>query len=430
MYLIYSMLLGLVLVLGSPYWLFEILCRGKYRRGFAQRLGLVPKRFLSFQQPTIWVHAVSVGEVMAVSGLVAALRGEFPESRLLVSTTTDSGQKLAATRFGPDNVFYFPLDFKFAMTRWLQALRPRLVIIAETELWPNFLRSARQVHAPVVIVNARISDRSFSGYRKARTVLSHVLEPVQLFLAQTPEDGRRLIEIGARPERVMVGGNLKYDVAAPASPAIADHLRSVLRASGARPVLVFGSTVEGEEPIVIDAFKKVLAEYPAAIMILAPRHPERFSSVARLLQESGIQFWRRSEWSDAPVAGGIWLLDSIGELSGLYQLADVAFVGGSLVASGGHNILEPARYGVPILVGEHTENFRDMVARFDSQNALRVVRKEELGGAIYELLQDDEGRKTLGRRALEILESERGATDTAVEQIRTLLAGSRREVPA
>jgi 3-deoxy-D-manno-octulosonic-acid transferase len=430
MYLVYSMLLGLVFVLGSPYWLFEILWRGKYRTGFAQRLGLVPERFLSFQEPTIWVHAVSVGEVMAVSGLIAALRREFPHFRLLVSTTTDTGQKLAATRFGQDNVFYFPLDFKFAMTRWLRALRPRLVIIAETELWPNFLRSARQAHAPVVIVNARISDRSFSGYRKARTVVSHVLEPVQLFLAQTPEDRRRLIEMGARPDRVVVGGNLKYDVAAPASSAIADHLRSVFGASGARPVLVFGSTVEGEEPIVIDAFEKVLAEYPEAIMLLAPRHPERFSSVARLLEESGVRFWRRSEWSGSPLAGGILLLDSIGELSALYELADLAFVGGSLVARGGHNILEPARYGVPILVGEHTENFRDMVARFRGQNALRVVRRDELSSAIRELLQDDERRKTLGRRGLEILESERGATDKALEQIRILLAGSRREVPA
>lgn len=430
MYLLYSMVLVLVFLLGSPYWLFAILWQGKYRKGLGQRLGLVPDRFLTSQPPRIWVHAVSVGEVMAISGLIEALRREFPNWRALVSTTTDTGQRLAGTRFGQENVFYFPLDFKFAMVRWFRALRPRLVVIAETELWPNFLRVAHQSGAVVVIVNARVSDGSLSGYRRAKKLLRGTLEKVNLFLAQTPEDARRLVEIGAPRERVLLGGNLKYDVALPATLPITERLRSALRASGAQPVLVFGSTVDGEEPLLLEAFQKVLAQFPAALMLLAPRHPERFSSVARLLEQSSIRFWRRSEWSGSPLKGGILLIDSIGELAGLYVLADLAFVGGSLVARGGHNILEPAQYGVPILVGVYTENFRDMVARFESQDAVRVVGADKLSSAIIELLKDKDQRKNLGRRALEILESERGATGLAVEQIRNLLAECAREVPA
>ena len=422
------MLLAIAFVLGSPYWLFEICWRGKYRKGLGQRLGVVPAHFLNREEPSIWVHAVSVGEVTAVSALIEGLRREFPNWRVLVSTTTDTGQKLAVTRFGQENVFYFPLDFKFSMARWFRALQPRLVVIAETELWPNFLRVAHQAHATVVMVNARVSDRSFSGYRRAKRLLSGVLARVHLFLSQSAEDRRRLIEIGAPRERVLIGGNLKYDVGAPAALPIGDRLRSVLSASGAWPLLVFGSTVEGEEVLVIDAFKQVLARFPAAVMLLAPRHPERFSSVARLLEDSGIRFWRRSGWTGTPLAGGILLVDSIGELAGLYALADLAFVGGSLVARGGHNILEPARYGVPILVGEHTENFRDMVERFRSRRAVRVVGAAELGSVVLELLKDDGQRKSLGQRALEILECERGGTATALDHIRKLLADCQREV--
>src|SRR5215469_14942403 len=245
MYLLYSAVLACALVLGSPHWIFEMLRHGKYRRGLRERLGSVPPGMRG-PRPTIWVHAVSVGEVLAVSELVGRLRAEFPNHRVMISTTTDTGQKLAAARFGAENVFYFPLDFAFAVRRWVRALQPELVVIAETEFWPNFLRVAKS-GARIAIVNARISDRSLPGYKRWRGILRRVLANVDIFLVQTSEDARRLHEIGAPADRVSVGGNLKYDIPAPAHAAIVDELRLVLKQGGAGPVLVCGSTVDGEE---------------------------------------------------------------------------------------------------------------------------------------------------------------------------------------
>src|SRR5258708_35914092 len=219
---------------------------GKYRRGLSERRGMVPARIRNSRQRSIWVHAVSVGEVLAVTDLVRRMRTEFPEHRPVVSTTTDTGQRLAADRFGAANVFYFPFDFAFATRRWVAALRPSLIVVAETEFWPNFLRVANQSGSRVAIVNARISDRSLPGYTRWRRLLGSVLQGVDLFLAQTAEDARRLAQIGASAPRVFVGGNMKYDVPPPSSSPIVDQLRSTLAASGCGPILVCGSTVEGE----------------------------------------------------------------------------------------------------------------------------------------------------------------------------------------
>jgi 3-deoxy-D-manno-octulosonic-acid transferase len=434
MYLLYSALLAVVLVLGSPYWLFQMLRHGKYRRGLLQRLGAVPERFRGSAKPSIWIHAVSVGEVLAVSELVLALRAQFPDSRVVISTTTDTGQELAAARFGAENVFYFPLDFAFAARRWIAALRPSLIVIAETEFWPNFLRIAHRSGARIAVVNARISDRSLPGYRRWKKALSKILRNVDLFLAQTPEDARRLVEIGADSRRVTIGGNLKYDIPSPASPPIVDQLRSALAASKAGPVLVCGSTVEGtperEEALLLAAFQEIRAAHPAAVMLLAPRHPERFASVADLLQQSKIKFFRRSQWnktSEESLSGSVLLIDSIGELSSLYTLADIAFVGGSLVPRGGHNIIEPAQHGVPVLVGPHTENFRDIVELFKSCDAVRVVNPSELSSTILELLEDHNRRRELGRRAAETLASQRGATQLTLQKLRDLLASQSHE---
>ena len=427
MYLLYSALLSLVLVLGSPYWLFEMLCHGKYRRGLLERLGLVPERMRNSTQPSIWLHAVSVGEVLAVSELAPALRAQFPDHRVVISTTTDTGQKLATTRFGVESVFYFPFDFAFSTRRWVAALRPRLIVVAETEFWPNFLRVAKQSGTAVAIVNARISDRSLPGYRRWRKLLGYALRDVNLFLAQTTEDARRLVEIGAAADRVSVGGNLKYDVPPPAAPAIVGELLSALAACGTGPVLVCGSTVEGEETLLAAAFKNLLAGYPAAAMLLAPRHPQRFEGVAALLRQGNIKFWRRSQWNGESLSGAVLLIDSIGELSSLYALADLAFVGGSLVPRGGHNIIEPAQHGVPILVGNHTENFRDIVELFQSRTAVRVVSQSELSSAFRELLASESQRRELGRRAAETLESQRGATQRTLQKLQQLLTAQSHE---
>ena len=424
-YLLYSLALALGMLLSLPFWLYQILRHGKYWRGFAERTGKVPARLKDAGQQVIWIHAVSVGEVLAVSGLVGQMRRQFPQVRVLISTTTDSGQDLARNRFGEENVFYFPMDFAFAIRPYMRALRPAMVVLAETEFWPNFLRIARGSGARVAVVNARISDRSWPRYQRFRWALRRVLANVDLFLAQTEQDAARLKSIGADAGRVHVSGNLKFDVSLPAPPAIVETLRHSLAVEGAGPVLVCGSTVEDEEPSLLRAFENLLVSHPRAVMILAPRHPERFEAVASLLQEMGITAHRRSRWQGEPLAGGVLLVDTIGELAALYALADVAFVGGSLVPRGGHNIIEPAQHGVAIVTGNHTENFRDIVGLFQSHDAVRIVGLAELPPVLMHLLDDDVERMALGRRAKETILSQMGATSRTLEALQGLVAWDR-----
>lgn len=412
------------MLVSLPYWLFQMARHGKYSKGLAERLGRLPSRLVlpKEQEPAIWVHAVSVGEVLAVAGLVEELQRRFPQHRIFISTTTDTGQALARKRFGEANVFYFPMDFAFAIRPYLRALRPRMVVIAETEFWPNFLRLAHAGGARIAVVNARISDRSWPSYRRFRGLLRRLLANVDLFLAQTPEDAARLRDIGATPERVRVTGNLKFDVPAPAPPAIVESVRKSIAATGAAPVLVCGSTVDGEESLLLKAFENLLVQHPRAVMILAPRHPERFAAVAALLEQMSIRFLRRSLWNGEALTSGVLLLDTIGELAALYALADIAFVGGSLVPRGGHNIIEPAQHGVATVVGNHTENFRDIVSLFASRDAVRIVGPAELPLVLLELLGNDEERKVLGKRAAETMRSQIGATVRTADELQELLA--------
>lgn len=422
MYLLYSALLSLFLLVTLPYWLLQMMRHGKYRAGLRQRLGRVPATFgPGSGKPVIWVHAVSVGEVVASAGVVDALRQRFPGHRVVVSTTTGTGQKLAIRRFGEADVFYFPLDFAFAVRPYLAALKPEMVVVAETEFWPNFLRMAKQSGARIAVINSRVSDRSLPGYRRFRFWLPRVLRNVDIFLAQTEEDRRRLVELGAEAERVSVTGNLKFDVAPPPPPAIVSSLRDNIRQSGTGPVLVCGSTLDQEEGTLLSAFRNILVNHPRAAMVLAPRHPERFSQVAQLVEGLGFRLLRRSLWSGEPVAGSVFLVDTIGELAALYSLATVAFVGGSLVPRGGHNILEPALYGVPVVTGNHYENFRDIVNYFLTRNAVRVVGLAELPLVFMELIEHPEAREALGRNALAALESQRGATARTVDALVQLM---------
>ncbi len=429
MYALYSALLFLFLVLTLPYWLLQMMRHGKYRAGLLQRFGAVPAALVSGgERPTIWVHAVSVGEVVASSAVIQALREKLPSRRVFVSTTTSAGQKLAARRFGAENVFYFPLDFAFAIRPYLDGLCPELVVVAETEFWPNFLRLAKRRGARIAVINCRISDRSLPGYKRFRFWLPRLLERtlgnVDLFLAQTDEDRRRLIEIGAAESKIAVTGNLKFDAAPPPSPKIVASLRKSFENSGAGPILVCGSTLEDEEGSLLSAFLNILVDHPKAVMILAPRHPERFAPVGELVEQLGFRMWQRSLWSGEDLAGGVLLVDSIGELAAIYSLATVAFVGGSLVPRGGHNILEPALYGVPIVTGTHYENFRDVVNFFASRNAVRIVGLAELPLVFMELIENEDERKTLGRNALTALESQRGTTDRTVAALLKFVRGS------
>jgi 3-deoxy-D-manno-octulosonic-acid transferase len=422
-YFLYSLVLGAAMLVSLPYWIYQILRHGKYRAGFAERIGRVPARLASGAgRGTIWVHAVSVGEVMAVSGLIEELRRQFPDRRVLVSTTTDTGQALARKRFGEENVFYFPMDFAFSIRPYLRALEPELIVLAETEFWPNFLRLARTSGARIAVVNARISDRSWPSYLRFRWALRRMLASVDVFLAQTGEDAARLKAIGAESARVEVTGNLKFDAAVPEAPAIADRLRRALAGEGAGPVLVCGSTVEDEEGPLLKAFENIRVAHPRLVMILAPRRPERFDEVAILVKQMEIPLLRRSRWQGEKLAGGVFVVDSIGELAALYGLADVAFVGGSLVPRGGHNIIEPAQHGVAIVVGNHTENFRDIVGLFQSRDAVRIVGLAELPLVLMHLLADENERRGLGQRAQETLRSQMGATARTLAALRQLLA--------
>ncbi len=433
MHLLYSALLGVALLLGIPFWLVQMLRHGKYRAGVSERFGRVPTRLrLPETAGSIWVHAVSVGEVLAVAGLVNELRRRYPERRIFVSTTTLTGQQLARKRFGEESVFYFPLDFAFAIRPYLRSLRPALVVVAETEFWPNFLKQADEFGAKIAVVNARISDRSLPRYLRFRSLLRRVLAHVDIFLAQSEEDERRLIGIGAVAERVKVSGNLKFDITPTAAPPIIGQLREAMIAGGAGAVIVAGSTVEGEETGVIDAFRRVLGSNANAVLILAARHPERFGGVADLLASSGLRFWRRSQWNGTdPISGGVFLLDTIGELGAIYQLADVAFVGGSLAPRGGHNILEPAMYGVPVIVGPHTENFRDIIELFRRADAVTVVHDAgQLAASFTELLADVHKRRELGDRAADLVKQQSGATARTLDAIDTLLHSPQRSEPA
>ena len=426
MYLLYSALLACFLLLTLPYWLLQMLRHGKYRAGLRQRFGAVPSNLAApRQKPTIWVHAVSVGEVVASSAVIAALQQRLPSHRVLISTTTSTGQKLAAQRFGAENTFYFPLDFAFAIRPYFAALRPDLVVVAETEFWPNFFRLAKRHGARIAVINCRISDRSLPGYKRFRfwlpSLLGKTLDNVDIFLAQTGEDRQRLVEIGAQESKVTVAGNLKFDVAPSPLSKIVASLRESFKQSGAGPILVCGSTLEEEEGSLLSAFRNILANHPKAVMILAPRHPERFAVVGELVEKLDFRMWRRSLWSGEPLAGGVLLLDSIGELATIYSLATVAFVGGSLVPRGGHNILEPALAGVPIVTGNHYENFRDVVNFFASRNAVRIVGLAELPLVFMELIENAGERQTLSRNATAALESQRGATDRTVSALLKLM---------
>src|SRR5262245_24916265 len=343
MYFVYSFFLGLALVVSAPL----LLAQRRHRAGFRERLGRVPERITGNPgNPNIWIHAVSVGEVLAITPLVEELRRRLTASRIFVSTTTVTGQTLARQRFGEKNVFYFPFDLALCIRPYLRAINPALVVTAETEFWPNLLRLAKAAGAQLAVVNARISDRSLGGYRRWRPLLRWPLTLVDLFLAQTPEDARRLALIGAATEKIRSSGNLKFDVAVPPDLPIVQELQLAFARGQANTVLVCGSTVASpdgkapEEQMLLAAFARVLQEDPSAVLLLAPRKPERFEQVASLVESRGLPLWRRSRLAGhEAIAGGVVLLDTIGELASLYRLATIAFIGGSIVPAGGHNIL-------------------------------------------------------------------------------------------
>ena len=424
---VYNVALLILLVAGIPWWLFRVLFTRKYREGVWARLGFVPRRLRrpSNARPAIWLHAVSVGEVLAVSRLVPELDRALPGHRLLISTTTRTGQALARERFGADRVFYCPLDLPWAVRAYLNALRPALLILAETEFWPNLLAGCHGRGIQVAVVNARVSDRSWPRYRRLRGLWRPFLSEIALVLAQTATDAERLRAIGCRAERVSVAGNLKFDVRA-AQDAEATRLLKAC-SHGAR-FLVAGSTLEGEESVLLAAYQDLMISEPALVLVLAPRHPERFAAAASLVAAAGLPLIRRSAWKgvapeslESLTGGQVVLLDTIGELASIYSVAAIAFVGGSLVPAGGHNPLEPAQFGVPIVMGPHYANFRAVTDDLLARQGLRIATREELRDVLFHLLYDRTQARAMGQRARQVFEEQAGATARCVERIEALL---------
>ena len=424
----YNLVLLAALVVGAPWWLWRMVTTHKYREGLAERLGKTPATLaaLGRERPLIWLHAVSVGEVLAVSRLAGELDHAFPGHRLIISTTTRTGQELARKRFGRERVFYCPLDLPWAVRAYLDAIQPRLLILAETEFWPNLLSGCFRRGIPVAVVNARISDRSWPRYRLLRWLWRPFLSRLSRILAQSETDADRLKAIGCLPERVTVAGNLKFDVRA-VEEAEATRLLKALTPN--LRLVVAGSTLEGEEAALLEAWPKLLEADPQLAMVLAPRHPERFGAVAALLDNSGFPWVKRSDWSSQPAGtlkplnpGQIVLLDTIGELASVYSLAAVAFIGGSLILAGGHNPLEPAQFGVPIVMGPHYTNFRAIADDLRAQDAIRIAAKEDLTETLIELLRDRTAAAEIGERARQVFVSQAGATGLCVDVLREVLS--------
>jgi 3-deoxy-D-manno-octulosonic-acid transferase len=373
---------------------------------------------------------VSVGEVLAARPLALRLREKYPERLIFVSTTTATGQELAGERMNfTDGVFYFPFDWTWCVRRVVRAIRPSIVLILETEIWPNFLRQLRRGNIPAVFVNARISKKSFGRFRLARPVIGALYESAlgnaRLFLAQSDEAAERLRIMGAPEDLIEVTGNLKYDSDPPEMGDFGAWLRLQIQQQERWPVLVAGSVVADEEESVLAAFDIVQRRWHFALLVLAPRKRERFDAAAEIAGQGGWKVVRRSRIDSSSVldeAADVVLLDSIGELAGIYSLANAVFIGGSLISSGGHNILEPAWWKLPPVFGRSMENFQDMAGQFLEQSAgVQVSTGESLGKAWMGLIEDHALSERMGRAARKLVESNRGATSRSLERIAAIL---------
>jgi 3-deoxy-D-manno-octulosonic-acid transferase len=425
-YLLYSVVLAALFVLSLPVYAWKGRGTGKYLQTFRERMGRLPASLNAGRERSIWIHAVSVGEVLAARTLVKPLRERFPGHRLFVSTTTVAGNGVARSSLPDvDGLFFAPFDWVRPVRRALDALNPALLVLVETELWPNLIHEARRRGTRVAVVNGRISPRSFPRYRRVRALLKTMLGEVDLFLMQGEAHAARVRQMGAPPDRVRVLGNLKYDapeeVMAPES--LAESLGSVI-GDGSRPLWVAGSTVEGEEEIVLRAYGQVRDRVPQVRLLIAPRHPERFGAVPGIVEAAGLRCLRRTSlrpggWPD----GHVVVLDTLGELARVYPLATVVFVGGSLVPRGGHNILEAAVAGKPVVVGPHMENFQEIADEFVGAGAVvQVPSGDALAAEVSVLLTDAGRRAALGEKARLLVHRNRGALRTTVDALAALVA--------
>jgi 3-deoxy-D-manno-octulosonic-acid transferase len=430
----------LALVFASPWLCYKAITSGKYRAGWIQKLlGLAPLR--TDDGPCLWFHAVSVGEVLLLRRVVAELSRQRPDVEMVISTTTNTGMEVAVKEFGQHTLFYFPFDFTWAVRRAIARVRPDVVVLAELELWPNFIAAAKRFGARVAVINGRISPRSHRGYRRVRFLFRSLLRRLDTVAVQTPQYADRFIDIGARPDCVTVTGSVKYDgVETDRTNAATARLRDLFRLGPDELVWVAGSTSEPEEQLVLDAYERLRANNPALRLILVPRHKERFDDVARLVQDRGHSVVRRSRLDRSQqnsVLGtrsavpsthqpgpqsSIFLVDTIGELSAVWGLADIAFVGGSFAPRGGQNMIEPAGYGAAVVFGPGVWNFQDTVDHLLAcGGAVQVATPDELTTTIGRLLGDAAGRAELGAAARRFVQGQHGATARTVELLDRLL---------
>src|ERR1041384_676283 len=434
MFFLYSLLFTIGILAMLPLFLCERRRRGKYVGGLKQRAFGAPPIDVR-GRPVVWLHCVSVGETQAARPLVQALRKEFPAHAIVVSTITLTGQRLAREVFADEavTIFYFPFDWAWSVRRALRAIKPAVVLVMETELWPRFLHECQQQNIPVALVNGRLSERSFRGYKKLGRFIQQTVNALALAIMQTEPDAARIRTLGLASERIRVAGNLKFDAPVEAD---AQELTATLQTrfgfNDARPLIVAASTHAPEETWLLATFKLLCAALNSRPrLLLAPRHPERFNEVAALIAASALSWARRSTAQAASdLTSDVILLDSIGELRAVFPLAALVFVGGSLVPTGGHNVLEPAAHAKCIVTGAHTVNFTDIVRDFlDGLALLQLPAVHEhqapqmLARTFQELLTDDERRRDIGARARAALEESRGATAHTIELLKEVIKG-------
>ena len=435
MYVVYSLLILIFGVLASPYLAYQAIRYKKYIGSLRQRMGYLPVSFNFDGEESIWIHAVSVGEAMTVRALVADLKRRYPNLRIFLSTTTMTGQQVARRNIHDvDEVFYFPFDLAFAVRRTLRLVKPRLFVMMETEIWPNLLRQCQRNGVATVMVNGRISSRSYPRYKLVRPFFRRVLADVDRFCMQNEESARRIVDVGAEPSRVVVTGSLKFDSIDGSSAPIVEgrgqnRVLRYFRITSGRPVLVAGSTMPGEESFVLEAFRRLKSNVANPLLVIAPRHPERFAEVAQMARDQAFVTARRTDLPiDAEPRADVVVLDTIGELPQVYQIATAVFVGGSLVDTGGHNILEPAAFGKPVVFGPYMHNFREIALAFLAHDAaVQVNSTRGLEEALLALLTDPVRRARLGAAARALVESNRGAKDKSlaiIAQLRPLRGGS------
>ncbi len=414
MFIIYNLIFLIFATIYFPIYLFK----GKFHKGFSARLGKLPKN-LNLDRP-IWVHAVSVGEALAVRGLIEELRRLAPGKKIVISTVTPTGNKIAQglAREG-DLVTYLPLDFSWIVKGVIERIRPSVFVIVETEIWPNLIRVLHKKRIPIITVNGRISDKSFVGYSRIRFLLKPALKMINLFCVQSALDADRLALLGVADENIRVTGNMKFDNASFKSAEDAVKLRGRLGITSEQKLFVCGSTHPKEEEIILEAYKKILSVFPKLRLLIAPRHPHRSREICQLVAKNNLSFALISKLPENPSPQAVFVLDTIGQLRSLYAAADIVFIGGSLIKKGGQNILEPAAFGKPVIFGPHMFNFRDIAGLYLNHRAAILVKDaQELAAQTEKLLKNPAKAAAIGEAGKALILSQQGASAKNAQYIK------------